>query len=413
MQKVILHCDLNSFFASVEIKHQPELRGKPVAVCGSIEDRHGIVLAKTQEAKRFGVTTGEAIWQAKQKCRDLVIVSPHFELYEKYSVMARDIYYRYTDLVESFGIDECWLDVTGSKLLFGDGFTIAESIREDIKRELGLTVSVGVSFNKIFAKLGSDMKKPDATTCIPYEGFKDMIWDMSADEMLGIGRSTKKRLAKHGIYTIGHLANTTPEFCKRILGKAGTQLWMNANGMGSNNVAKYNCYAPVKSIGRGNTFNHDLTTNDEVWSMLYFLSEDVAKRLRNSSVSASKVQITVKDEELSSREFQDPFPFPTQSWTEIAEKAFSLFVKNYGWKKNVRSLTVRAIDLIYDDIPYQTNCFFDQAKREKTLTREITVDKIRERFGIASIETANLFQFRSKAPIPGEQFDTLPKPQIS
>ena len=410
MHKVILHCDLNSFFASVEVKHNPRLKGKPVAVCGSIEERHGIVLAKTNEAKRFGVSTGEAIWQAKQKCRDLIIISPHFELYEKYSVEARKIYYRYTDMVESFGIDECWLDVTASKLLFGDGYTIAEKIREDIKKELGLTISVGVSFNKIFAKLGSDMKKPDATTVIPYEDFKNIVWKLPTDEMLGIGRATKRKLEKHGIYTLGHLANSSPDFCKRILGKVGVELWKNANGLGSNKVAKYNNYAPVKSIGRGNTFDHDLTTNQEVWDMLYFLSEDVAHRLRDSAISASKIQISVKNEELISHDLQAPLLFPTQSWAEIAEKAYEIFIKNYTWEKNVRSLTVRAIDLIYDDIPYQINCFTDQSKREKNLIKEITVDKIRKRFGLNAIETATLFYFRAKAPVPGSQYDTLPKP---
>ncbi|MBE6574213.1 MAG: DNA polymerase IV [Ruminococcaceae bacterium] len=412
MKKTILHCDLNSFFASVEIKHEPSLRGKPVAVCGAIEDRHGIVLAKTQEAKRFGVSTGEAIWQAKRKCRDLIIVSPHFELYEKYSVLAKEIYYRYTDQVESFGIDECWLDVTGSKRLFGDGVTIANTLREDMKNELGLTISVGVSFNKIFAKLGSDMKKPDATSIIPYESFKNIVWKMRVEEMMGIGRATKNKLNKHGIYTLGQLAQSSPEFCRKILGKPGEDIWCNANGYGSDIVARYNNYAPVKSVGRGNTFDHDLTSNEEVRAMLFFLSEDVALRLRNGSLLATKIQITVKNEELISHDFQAPLSFPSQSWAEIGEKAYEIFIKNFTWDKNVRSLTVRAIDLMPDNTPYQLDCFCDHKKREKTLTREITVDKIRQRYGLDSIETANLIYHRARSPAPGSQFDTLPKLQL-
>lgn len=412
MKRTILHCDLNSFFASVEVKHEPSLLGKPVAVCGAIEDRHGIVLAKTSEAKRFGVTTGEAIWQAKQKCRDLVIVSPHFELYEHYSVEARKIYYRYTDLVESFGVDECWLDVTGSKRLFGDGVTIADKLRKDMKRELGLTISVGVSFNKIFAKLGSDMKKPDATSVIPYERFREIVWPMRAEEMLGIGRATKSKLNRHGIYTLGQLANASPTFCRRLLGKVGEELWTNANGYGNDSVALYNNYAPVKSIGRGNTFDHDLTSNEEVRSMLYFLSEDVAHRLRSGYVCATKIQITVKNEELISHDMQAPLLFPSQSWAEIAAKAYEIFIKNYRWERNVRSLTVRAIDLIPEDTPYQVDCFCDQSRRDRALKREITVDKIRSRFGAESIETANLFYHRISTPPLGSQFDTLPKPQM-
>lgn len=411
-RRTILHCDLNSFFASVEVKHRPELRGKPVAVCGAIEDRHGIVLAKTQEAKRFGVSTGEAIWQAKQKCRDLIIAEPHYELYDKYSHEAQKIYYRYTDLVESFGMDECWLDVTGSRLLFGDGKTIANEIRKVIKEELGLTISVGVSFTKIFAKLGSDMKKPDATTVITPENFREKIWPLKVNEMMGIGRATQKKLSRYGIYTLGQLAQTDISFCIKTLGKIGSELWLNANGHGSDIVAVYNNYAPVKSIGRGSTFPYDLTTNDEVRLRLYYLSEDVAQRLRKGGLSATKVQISVKNEELVVRDIQAPLEYPSQSWVEIASKAYEIFISNYRWDKNVRALTVRAIDLVCDNTPYQIDCFCDQSTRERSLTREITVDNIRDRYGNTSIETAALYFYRTGAPKLGK-FDSLPKPQLS
>lgn len=411
-KKVILHCDLNAFFASVEIKHRPELKGKPVAVCGAIEDRHGIVLAKTQEAKRFGVSTGEAIWQAQQKCPDLIIAAPHYELYEEYSAAAREIYYRYTDMVESFGMDECWLDVTGSALLFGNGKMIADELRDVMKKELGLSISVGVSYNKIFAKLGSDLKKPDATTIISPKNFKDMVWHLKADEMMGIGRATTKRLSRYGIYTLGQLARTEQSFCIKVLGKVGAELWLNVNGMGSDRVARYNDYAPMKSVGRGSTFPHDLTTQREVQIRLYYLAENVACRLRDSDMLAKKVQITVKNEDLICRDIQAPLPFPSQSWSEIAKTAFEIFRTGYSWRKNVRALTVRAIDLVPLNTPYQLNCFSDQSLRERTLTRELTVDSIRQRYGNNAIETAALFQYRATSP-DSSHFDSLPKPQLS
>ena len=409
-RRTILHCDLNSFFASVEIKHRPELRGKAVAVCGAKEDRHGIVLAKTVEAKRFGVKTGEAIWQAKLKCPNLITVEPHYRWYDEYSAAAREIYYRYTDQVESFGIDECWLDVTGSRLLFGDGATIADRLREDMKRELGLTISVGVSFTKVFAKLGSDMKKPDATTVISYDTFRDKVWPLSVDEMVGIGPATKRNLAKHGIYTLGHLARLDIDTCRYILGKAGAELWLNANGMGSDRVCDFFYSSPAKSVGRGNTFPRDLTTNEEVRIRLYFLAEDVAYRLRSEGNCATKIQICVKDEELICRDMQAPLPYPTQSWAEIAKKAYEIFCANYQWRKNVRALTVRAIDLVSESSPYQTDLFCDQSVRERTLTREISVDKIRHRYGSCAIDTAAVFGYRQSAHEPGDRFDTLPRP---
>ncbi len=222
MERVILHSDLNACYASIECMLNPELRGKPVAVAGCVEDRHGIILAKSQEAKVCGVKTAEAVWQAKLKCPDLSVVPPHFEEYVKYSSMVRDIYRRYTDLIEPFGLDEAWLDVTGSQRLFGNGETIAHSIREAVKTELELTVSIGVSFNKVFAKLGSDLKKPDAVTVITREDFKEKLWKLPAVEMIGVGRATFQKLNSFGIYTIGDLANCDKDWITKQLGKCGT-----------------------------------------------------------------------------------------------------------------------------------------------------------------------------------------------
>ena len=224
----ILHSDLNCFYASVETMLDPSLRGKAVAVCGCTEDRHGIVLAKSELAKKAGVKTGMVNWEAKQCCRDLIIVPPQYDQYLKYSKLTQAIYQRYTDMVEPFGMDECWLDVTGSRCVCGDARTIAENIRCSVKEELGLTVSIGVSFNKVFAKLGSDLKKPDAITEISPESYKEKVWPLPCSDMIYCGPATTKKLAQYGIHTIGEvagcdplflmpMAETIPESCIRIL----------------------------------------------------------------------------------------------------------------------------------------------------------------------------------------------------
>ena len=254
----------------------PKLRGKYVAVCGNTSDRHGIVLAKNEAAKAMGVKTGEVIWKAKQKCPKLIIVPPNFDNYIKYSKQVMEIYCRYTDMIEPFGIDEAWLDVTGSRLIYGDGTAIADNIRRTVKKEMGLTVSVGVSFNKVFAKLGSDLKKPDAVTEIKKDSFKEKIWGLSADKMLGVGRSTARTLGKYHINTIGDIANADPDFLKRRLGVAGETLWRYANGLEDSAVKLFSYTAPIKSIGRGITCRLDLSEDNEVWYVLSELSRQVA-----------------------------------------------------------------------------------------------------------------------------------------
>lgn len=204
MERAILHSDLNCFYASVEMMLNPMLRGKAVAVCGSTEDRHGIVLAKSEKAKKAGVKTGMVNWEARSVCKDLIVVPPQYDQYLKYSKLTRAIYQRYTDLIEPFGMDECWLDVTGSRIM-GDPMTIAESIRKTVREELGLTVSIGVSFNKIFAKLGSDMKKPDAITEITSDNFQEKVWPLDASEMIYCGNATRKKLETYGIRSPGRL----------------------------------------------------------------------------------------------------------------------------------------------------------------------------------------------------------------
>ncbi|MDF2685247.1 MAG: Nucleotidyltransferase/DNA polymerase involved in repair, partial [Clostridia bacterium] len=385
-ERVIFHSDLNSYYASVEVMENPELRDKPIAVCGSREERHGIVLAKSEPAKKCGVKTGEAIWQAKMKCKNLIIIEPHYDKYIKYSKMAREIYNRYTDLIEPFGIDECWLDVSGSIHLFGNGYDLAYKIKEEIKNEIGITVSIGVSYNKIFAKLGSDMKKPDAITCISSNDFKEKVWSLPASDILGVGYATEKKLNRYEINTIGSIAACPSNFLVNLFGKNGYALWAAANGLDTSEVHPNEEYVPIKSIGHGMTALADLENNTEVNNMIMELSQDVAKRLRENNLSARRLQISVRDNKLFNKEYQTTLDYPTQSFKELSECAYKLFYKNYQWQNKIRSMTVRAINLIPEGLPYQTDFFINVEKREKNDKLERAMENIRSRFGYDSVQ---------------------------
>ncbi len=398
MERAILHCDLNSFYASVEIYKNPDLRGKAVAVCGNKEDRHGIVLAKSDPAKRMGVQTGEAIWQAQQKCPELIIVPPSFDDYMQFSQKARRIYEDYTDLIQPFGLDECWLDVTASRALFGTGEQIAEEIRRRMKEEVGLTISVGVSFNKVFAKLGSDLKKPDAVTVIPKERFKEQLWGLPASDMIGVGRATAKVLSKYGIDTLGELAQASPEFLKERLGKCGTMLWGFANGLDSSPVDHMDYSPPIKSIGHGITCSTDLMEEDEVWQVVSGLAQDVSHRLRKHCLMAGGVQLTIKDNMLQSRQFQCMLERPTQSFLEIGKTAQRLFRENYEWRLNVRALTVRAISLSPADAPQQLGFLDDFTRSERRDKAEIAMEKVRQKFGRDAVDMASRIKIVALRP---------------
>lgn len=388
--RTILHCDLNSFYASVEIYLNPELRGKPVAVCGNKEERHGIVLAKSDPAKKCGVKTGEAIWEAQRKCPNLIIVPPQYSEYVDFSRRVRDIYEEYTDLVEPFGMDECWLDVTGSRLLFGNGEKIAHTIRERVKNETGITVSVGVSFNKVFAKLGSDMKKPDAVTLIPYENFRDVIFGLPATDMIGVGPNTGRVLKSYCIETIGELAASDKSFLIRKLGKTGEYIWNCANGFDDSPVHRFDYQAPIKSIGRGTTCPCDLENNDQVQKVIIALSQTVSHQLRKNSLCAGGVQLSIKDNNLFVKQYQAPLSFPTQCFGDISEKAFELFITNYSWNNRVRSVTVRAINLSDSDEPRQLDFMTDYAAHNKRDSAEEAMEKIRKKYGISAVNIAKL-----------------------
>ncbi|MBQ8409643.1 MAG: DNA polymerase IV [Clostridia bacterium] len=390
MYRSILHCDMNNFYASVECRMDPTLRGRPVAVCGETEDRHGIVLAKNYEAKAYGVATGEAVWQAKRKCPRLVIVPPHYDEYVQYSRAARQIYECYTDQIEPLGLDECWLDVTGSEALFGSGERIAHEIRERIKSELGITASVGVSFNKVFAKLGSDMKKPDAVTVITPERFREEIWHLPASDMLGVGRATDKKLCRLGIHTIGDLARYPCACLRKKFGKCGEDIWRYANGLDVSRVVTRQVDDLDKTAGHGITAREDLIDNGEVWVFLLELAQNVGHRLRLFEKRARGVAVAIRDVSLSEKQWQCRLPYPTQSPYTIAEAGLKLFEKNYNWFRPIRSVSIRAIDLVSEDVPQQLDVFTDARALEKRERLDGVVESLRGQYGSTIIRNAIL-----------------------
>lgn len=400
---IILHSDLNNFYASVECVLNPSLSNEYVAVCGSEEDRHGIVLAKNEKAKKCGVSTGETIWKAKQKCPQLVTVMPHFDKYKIYSEKVKRIYSEYTDKIEAFGPDECWLDVSASTRLFGNGEKIANEIRQRVKNETGLTVSVGVSFNKVFAKLGSDMKKPDAVTVIEKENFKEKVWCMDVGSLMGVGPSCRKKLMQYKIMTIGDLANTPPDFLKKIFGKNGVWMWMCANGKDLSPVNHIDYHALAKSVGRGVTLKENLTDKEMVRKVIYKLSLEIEKSLREERLLAKTVSVAIKNNFLETKLFCHALPSPTHSAYEIARSAFELFDKKYrsGGVICVRSVSVRATNLTGDDTPMQTSFFDDRTKAEKREIFEKTFYDLRNRYGEGIINYGSLtgdLKFPDNAP---------------
>lgn len=393
VERVILHSDCNSFYASVECLHHPEIRDKPVAVGGDVEQRHGIILAKNQIAKRYNVQTGEALWQAQQKCPDLIILPPRFELYMRFSRLARKIYLDYTDQVEPFGLDECWLDVSGSTIK-GDGMAIAQEISSRIKYELGITVSIGVSWNKIFAKLGSDYKKPDAITRIGKDNYKELVWPLPASDLLYVGRSTAKKLTSSGVHTIGELAEKDERVLHGWFGKWGEVLHSFSNGLDISPVAAFDNAPIVKSIGNSTTTPRDLENNQDVKIILYVLADSVARRLREQGFKGRVVSISVRDNELSSTTRQHALGKYTNITAEIAQEGLRLFIVNYRWQRPIRSVGISISDLVSDTTPTQTDLFFDERARERREHLDAATDWLKRRFGTYAVQPAVLLTDR-------------------
>ena len=388
MDRVILHSDMNSFYASVEQAERPELRGKPVVVAGKEELRHGIVLTKSIEAKAFGIKTAEALWQARAKCPDLVVLPPRYKLYRRYSEMARAIYYQYSDLVEPFGLDECWIDLTGSLHLHGgDALVVAHEISERVKAELGCTVSVGISWNKIFAKFGSDYEKPDAVTSITRANYRRIVWQAPVRDLLYVGPATERKLRDRGISLIGQLAEAPDGFLRRRLGKMGFVLRSFARG---EDVTPVKPYDParrdvdriVKSYGNGLTAPHPITCASDAKALIWMLAESVAQRMRDDGVRARTVSIAVRnDVDLAGYCCQVKLPKPTAATRHVAQASWAMLCVRERFDEDhpIRALHVRATDLVEPPPVEQLSLFPDAGPDWERL--DCCIDDLRRRFG--------------------------------
>ncbi len=403
---------MNSCYASIECSLNPDLKGKPMAVGGNEASRHGIILAKSEQAKKFGVKTGEPLWQARQKCPELIIVEPHYDIYKEYSRRAHEIYARYTDQIEPMGLDEVWCDLTGSITLFGSAHNIIREIMESFKNELDITVSIGLSYNKIFAKLGSDLADRDEFFEITKADYKEKVWRLPASALFGVGKKTAAQLERYGITTVGELANCSEEWLKSVFGVCGSEMWLSANGMNRDRVAPDNYKAQSKSIGRGVTCKSDLENNEEVWKVFLSLSQSVAKRLRKENLTATGVQIGVRDNRFVTKQFQCQLNNPTWSAFEIAKTATELFKLNYTWDHKVRAVTVRAINLTEEGSFGQLDFYTDYRKLEKQKSIDDAVMSLRKKFGEEIIFNCCLmnedkipkFSSDEKAPAPFKAF---------
>ena len=389
MDRVILHCDANNFFASVESLARPELKTVPMAVSNSDDRRHGVILAKNDLAKPFGVKTGESVLEALKKCPGLTLVKPHRAQYGEYSRKLNALYQRYTDRVEAASIDESFLDVTDCQALFGSGEEIANALRKSAREELGLTISVGVSFNKTFAKLGSDYKKPDATTVISRENWQDIVWPLPVGDLLFVGRAAGRVLHQYGVETIGQLAACSPQMLETLLGKLGLQLHEYANGLDGSPVRPAGQQEPVKSVGNGTTFPKNLTRWEEVQRGLAVLSDSVAMRLRQQGLYCGGVSVSLRNAQFRTVSRQMRLPAPTHLMKDIWQAAMELTRRLWKAPEPVRMLTVTALYITDSADSFQQLDLLEAPvvtqQQEKQEKLERTMDAIRGKYGRASI----------------------------
>ncbi len=406
-KRVILHSDLNNFFASVEIALHPEYKGKPLIVCGDPKERHGIVLAKSEEAKKYGIKTAETVYSALKKCPQLLLVPSHFHEYTRYSKMVREIYERYTEKIEECSIDECSLDMTESVALFGSGNTIAERIRKEIKEEIGVTVSVGVSFNKVFAKLASELKKPDAVTVINEENYPEIVYPLPVTDLLFVGASTAKTLGTIGVRTIGDLANADENLLVKLLGKRGRQLRIYARGEDDEPVKWQKGKEDLKSIGNSTTLSADITSREEVKRWFFALAESVSTRQRVADVGrASTVHIVVRNDKLEFFTWQTKVS-PTALCGDIAKTAFELFCKHYplGAKVRLLGITVSGFDHHIQQLSIGDGEDYDKKERA-----ENAVAKLREKYGYIAVQRGVVLEDKKVRglDIRGKKEETFP-----
>ena len=363
-QRVILHCDANNFYASCECVMNPDLYGKPLAVAGDPKKRNGIILAKSNIAKQYGVQTGDVIWKAKQKCPNLICVAPHHAEYEKFSKKLRKIYESYTDQVEAFSIDECWLDVTGTQKFFGSGEEIAYKIKEQVKQELGLTISVGVSFCKLFAKLGSDMKKPDAITVIPYANFQNKIYPLAIKEVMGIGRRLEKAFHKINVYTLGDLVRIPDQVLSEKFGIVGLELKQKLLGNDTDEVAKCDTKEDIKSIGNGTTTLVDVKSMEDMKSVVMFLCDEIATRLRNKHLMSSCISVALRSSELSWSSKSKTLLAPINTEKDIYKESIALISTFWNGYSPIRSVRISCSTLTSDNSYFQATLFDNTEKKQ-------------------------------------------------
>ncbi len=392
MNETILHCDLNGFYASVECLFRPELKDVPMAVSGNPENRHGIILAKNEPAKKFGITTGETIWSAKRKCPQITLVRPSRGRYSEYSRKVNAIYSRFTNKIEPFGIDESWLDVAASAKLFGDPVSIADTIRKTVREELGLTVSIGVSFNKIFAKFGSDYKKPDATTLISRENYKEIIFPQPVSALLYVGRHTAEALRKLGIRTVGELAAADEKILISRFGKHGQQIYRAANGLGDADVAFFGDEPDAKSIGNSVTYRRDLRGLEDFKAAILDLSETVSARLIKEGFKCTNVSVSIKDTRLRTITRQSCTDAPTDLSAEIFDTAMRIIKSEWDFGERVRMFGVTCGGLVAaDSTPEQMSVFGEEnSSRQKLEKIQRAVENVRSKFGRSSLRPANI-----------------------
>ena len=390
MERVILHCDCNSFFASCETVLKPELKLVPMAVCGDPENRHGIILAKNELAKRYGIETAETVYAAKRKCPGLVLVRSHHQLYEEMSIKANNIYREYTDMVEPFGIDKSWLDVTNSRMLFGSGKEIADTIRRRFREELGITCSVGVSFNKTIAKLASDYKKPDATTVILRANFEETVWKLPVSALLYVGKNATEALRRMYIFTIGDLAQSDRDMLIKRLGKSGGMLHDYANGIDPSPVRKIDEKQEQKSVSAGCTFRRDLVSEDDIKTGVLTVANELSARLRRHKVKCVNLGVTVKYFDFTSQSRQKQFDGGISSAKLIFDRAYELTLSSFSLTKPVRSITLSANKIVPENESFEQMSLFSDNTKDKYESLENALDSVRKKYGSHAVEVGSL-----------------------
>ena len=390
MERVILHCDCNSFFASCETVLKPELKFVPMAVCGDPENRHGIILAKNELAKRYGIETAETVYAATRKCPGLVLVRSHHQLYEEMSIKANNIYREYTDMVEPFGIDESWLDVTNSRMLFGSGKEIADTIRRRFREELGITCSVGVSFNKTIAKLASDYKKPDATTVILRANFEETVWKLPVSALLYVGKNATEALRRMYIFTIGDLAQSDRDMLIKRLGKSGGMLHDYANGIDPSPVRKIDEKQEQKSVSAGCTFRRDLVSEDDIKTGVLTVANELSARLRRHKVKCVNLGVTVKYFDFTSQSRQKQFDGGISSAKLIFDRAYELTLSSFSLTKPVRSITLSANKIVPENESFEQMSLFSDNTKDKYESLENALDSVRKKYGSHAVEVGSL-----------------------